>query len=125
MCSNSKKLDFLFSHKGSSKLKEGNQSIYKENHLKKWSCHFQFQHQHARGGGGGGGGGNEESKQLVSFLKNPNNFQTKVASFQTNQNHKKQRKNHKNKHNAQPQNKIPIPLKKKLLEPHNEWREKM
>jgi hypothetical protein len=57
----------------------------------------------------------EESKQLVSSIKNPNNFQTEVASFQTNQNHQKERETHKNEHDAQPQNKIPIPLKKKLL----------
>jgi len=63
----------------------------------------------------------EENKQLVSSLKkNSNNFQTKVSSFQTNQNHQKQRKTHKNEHDAQLQNKIPIPLKNKLLESRNE-----
>jgi hypothetical protein len=62
----------------------------------------------------------EENKQLVSSFKNSNNFQTKVPSFQTNQNHKKQRKTHKNEHDAQLQNKIPIPLKNKLLKSRNE-----
>jgi len=57
----------------------------------------------------------EENKQLVSSLKNSNNFQIEVPSFQTNQNHQKQRKTHKNEHDAQLQIFFPIPLKKKAF----------
>jgi len=107
--------------KGSKNLKERNiWSIYEENHHKKCSCHSQFRHQYVRGGKG-----DEENKLLVSSFQNPKKFQTEVISLQTNQNHWKQKKNHRDEHDAQQQKKKSHSFKKTLIESCNEWKEKV